>query len=206
MKRKVGLLIILSMIFVPLIGIDAAMTGINWSWDTGTKIDIMAEIDSTTLESGQHSITITVRLIDLNNDANDIHDIEVQYRIPGYYSSSIVSFDPIATTGDFQTLNKYFNYQKEWGINYLEFKIECKEDIPFLPDNHLVSDWTDFFLLKPADDPTTPSPTNGETTPTNGGGFDIAKYWWIFLVGGVWVIGVTVIITWVLVRRSRVTS
>lgn len=200
MKRKVGLLIILSMVFTPSFGVDATMVGINWSWDTGTKIDIMAEIDSTTLESGQHSIAITVRLIDLNDDANDIHDIEVQYRIPGYYSSSIVSFDPIATTGNFQTLNRYFNYQKEWGINYLEFKIECMEDIPLLPDNNLFSDWTDFFLLNPAADPTTPTtPTNGETTPPNG--FDISKDWWVFLVGGIGLLGIGAFISMFILRK-----
>ena len=195
MKRKVGLVIILFILFVPSLYVNGESKTVHWTCDTGTKIDVTAEVDSTALENGLHLVDITVKLIDLNNDANDIHDIELQHRIPGYYTTVVAHFDPMITVGNSQTLTRYFEYQKEWGTVYLEIKLECVEDIPLLPDIRIYTDWIVFFVLTPFEE--TPTPT---TTPT-GNGFNIAEDWWVFIVGGVGLLGVGSFVAFLIMRK-----
>ena len=195
MKRKVGLVIILFILFVPSLYANGESKTVHWTWETGTKIDVTAEIDSTALENGLHLVDITVKLIDLNNDANDIHDIELQHRIPGYYTTGIAHFDPMITVGNSQTLTRYFEYQKEWGTVYLEIKMECVEDIPLQPDIRIYTDWIVFLALTPFEETQTPT-----TTPT-GNGFNIAEDWWVFVVGGVGLLGVGSFVASLIMRK-----
>jgi len=196
MKRKVVLLILFAIFFIPCMNINAASATVHWTWETGTKIDITAEIDSINLEDGLHLFDITVKLVDLNDDANDIHDIEVQHRIQGHYLSGIANFDPIITIGNSQTIERYFEYEKDWDIVYLEIKLECIENIPLQPDQPLVADWGNMILLYPVHDYTPPTPT---PTPT-GNGFDISEDWWVFLVGGVGLLGAGALVAFFVMR------
>ena len=195
MNRKVVLLILIAVVFSSFLTINAASASRLMTWSTGTKIDVTVEIASINLEDGLHLVDITVELYDLSDDAIDIHDIELQYRIQGHYLSGIVNFDPIITVGNSQTLGRYFDYEKAWGIVYLEIKLECIENIPLQPDQPLVADWGNMILLYPVHDYTPPTPT-----PT-GNGFDISEDWWVFLVGGVGLLGVGSFIAFLIMRK-----
>ena len=122
-------------------------------------------IPSTNLDDDYHSITITVTLEDLNWEAVDIHEIRVDFRIPGYYSN-YATFSTINSIGGSQQRSTTFQYSTSWGTNYFQMKLTCRENIPLAFDPELYTEWEDYFVITPYSPPTT---TTTPTSPNSNG-------------------------------------
>ena len=166
MKRKtIVLLLFCSLLYIK--PVSATTYSADVVWVTGTEIRLSVSISSTTLDTDYHSITITVQLLDLNFEAVDIHDIRVDFQIPGYYSN-YVTLDTISLIGGSSVRYTSIQYNTNWGTNYFRMKLSCRENIPLAIDPELYTDWGDFFIINPYEPPTTPPPTTDP--PTNGNG------------------------------------
>lgn len=171
MKKKIIVLLLLcSLIYIK--PVSATTYSADVVWVTGTEIRLSVSISSTTLDTDYHSITITVQLLDLNFEAVDIHDIRVDFQIPGYYSN-YVALDTISSIGGSSVKYTSIQYNTNWGTNYFQMKLSCRENIPLAIDPELYTDWGDFFIISPYEPPTTPPPTTEPPTTdptTNGDG------------------------------------
>ena len=165
MKRKVVLLIVLAVLLIPSIQVEAVTGTAQFTWQgRTTQVTVTVEFESQYLTDGIHYFDITVELIALSTDANDIHDIEVFYKIPGLYESTVVNFDPILTIGNSQTLSKYIVYEEAWEMVSLHVYLECKENIPLSQDNHLLGDYKPTLWLYPKSDEPTDTTDTTDTT------------------------------------------
>ena len=169
-KTNAIILLLFTLLSSVEINVETFSRDIYWSTDNEARLS--ESISSTTLDTGTHSITITVTLLDLNSIAVDIHDIRVDFQIPGYYSSYVM-LDPITSIGGSKQITTALQYSTDWGINYFQMKFTCRENIPLAVDTELYTDWYEFFLISPYEPPTTPTtPTtpsepSGYTTPAN---------------------------------------
>ncbi|MCG3257072.1 MAG: zinc ribbon domain-containing protein [Candidatus Heimdallarchaeota archaeon] len=166
MKKKIIVLLLLcSLIYIK--PVSATTYSADVVWVTGTEIRLSVSISSTTLDTDYHSITITVQLLDLNFEAVDIHDIRVDFQIPGYYSN-YVALDTISSIGGSSVKYTSIQYNTNWGTNYFQMKLSCRENIPLAIDPELFTDWGDFFIIYPYEPPTTPTTPTNPTTNENG--------------------------------------
>lgn len=184
MKRKtIVLLLFCSLLYIK--PVSATTYSADVVWVTGTEIRLSVSISSTTLDTDYHSITITVQLLELNYEAIDIHDIRVDFQIPGYYSN-YVAFDTISSIGGSSVRYPTVQYNTNWGINYFQMKITCRENIPLAIDPELYTNWENFFKINPYEPPTTPPPTTDPPTTdptTNGNGLSEDSKLLLYILG-----------------------
>jgi hypothetical protein len=199
--KKLGSFLLIICFLSLTIQTEAASSYIDLYWETGTEIRLYASISSTELESGSHQLIVRVTLLDLDIEAYDIHDIVVDIQIPGYYTNYL-SFNPISTIGGSQERSTTIQYSTTWGVNYLQMKITCREDIPLAIDPELYCDWYNFFTLEPYDTPTTPTEP---TDPSGINGIENPNLLPIILgtVGGVLGLGIIIATTVVLTQRQK---
>jgi len=184
MKKKLIILLLLcSILYIK--PVSGATYYIDFFWGTGTEIKLSVSISSTTLDTDYHSITITVQLLELNYEAVDIHDIRVDFQIPGYYSNYI-TFDTISSIGGSSVRYSTVQYNTNWGINYFQMKLSCRENIPLAIDPELYTNWENFFIIDPYEPPTTPPPTTDPPTTdptTNGDGLSKDSKLLLYVLG-----------------------
>ena len=200
--KKRYVILPLFFIFLIIANANAETNAYEVYWDTGTTIEISATISSTSLDTGYHTISITVSLEALNYEAVDIHDIQVEIRIPGYFST-YVTFNTISSIGGYDTSSTSFQYSTSWGTNYLQLKLTCRENIPLAIDPELYTDWINYFTIEPYEAPTTPT----DTTPS-GTGTDDLKLLPIILgsIGGAVVLGAMITTIVILTRKQRMVA
>ncbi|MHA1407804.1 MAG: hypothetical protein ACTSSG_10570 [Candidatus Heimdallarchaeaceae archaeon] len=174
----------------------------DFVWATGTEIRLKAEIPSQYLNDETYLLTVTITLLKLNDEAVDIHDIAVEYKIAGYTSGTI-NLETLTSIGDPQTGFTYFTYLTSWGINYLQLKLTCRENIYLAPDPELYTDWENFLLIKPEEE-TSSIGTNTQQDTNPNTVFSVERYWWVFVViGGIILIAVTASVTLIIMKRRN---
>ncbi len=201
MKKKYAILSLFS-IFLIIINANAETNAYDVYWDTGTTIELTATISSSSLDTGYHTISLTVSLETLNYEAIDIHDIQVEVRIPGYFST-YVNFNTISSIGGYDTSSTSFQYSTSWGTNYLQLKFTCRENIPLEIDPELYTDWINYFTIEPYEPSTTPTDTTPSGTSTDG-----MKLLPIILgsIGGAVGLGAIITTLVILTRKRRMTA
>ncbi|MHA2358270.1 MAG: hypothetical protein ACXABK_05835 [Candidatus Heimdallarchaeaceae archaeon] len=134
---KVLVLLALSIFCVSVLYSSAVVTETEVLWgDEGTVIEVQATVESTNLKEGEHTLTISITLISLRDDAKAISFLIVYFRV-GEYSGAL-DFSESLLTESFESLSDTttFIYDREWGEVTLEISLIFQE---IITDN---DDWT----------------------------------------------------------------
>ncbi|GAI20036.1 unnamed protein product, partial [marine sediment metagenome] len=150
--RMINTVIFSLIIIYPYIDTQLVRAGDNhteeFSWNGGTKVEITAYTHATELKDGDiFYISITVKLLALNEEARDIHDIEVRILLSSEIDVKKIEFDALSNINASQTEDQMHEYKEEWGYLSVQLQFYCREDIAWETDPELISEWKLFLEI-----------------------------------------------------------
>lgn len=146
-RKRVLILLLLGMIFVPLKQTQAASHSTQYYNTAGTRFTLKVTIDSVYPNDGSNSIYFETTLDQLRPDALDVHDLTVFFRVSSYFTDGGV-LPALSYVGDESSGYSSFDYDSSWGDVNLQISVSWREDIPLAIDPEWSVGWSTYFTLQ----------------------------------------------------------
>ncbi len=132
-----------------IMNVKAATTSRFYANGTGTEVDLSSSITKLELETGTHEMQLSIELLTINQEAYNIIEIKIDYKIGSYYADYIELNGTLDGVGNKIKDNETFQYEIEWGVTKIEMKLSLTENISESIKNPYSSLWLNFFTIKP---------------------------------------------------------
>ncbi len=149
MKNKLTISIVFlsfSIIFLPFHLASASRVTYAITLSSGTTVNLKATLPSTHLHEEITWIDVYVTLVFLPPEVQDIHNIEVEFKIGSFYESSI-NIEDIITVGTTKNGSGSFVYASDWGEQNLQLRFSCCENNTETRFFKHYTNWLTFFKI-----------------------------------------------------------